>query len=116
MISLMISRMISRMAWGPADHYDASAPHIIPTGQHLQPAYATFLMGVLQSNTVLTELVLSSNELRDEGAIALAKQLGPGKRIVTILCDTGFRYLSTIYNPAWMRSKNLPIMPWQQDS
>ncbi|MCX7268303.1 MAG: cysteine synthase A, partial [Sphingomonadales bacterium] len=50
------------------------------------------------------------------GAIALCKQLGLGKRIVTILCDTGFRYLSTIYNPAWMRSKNLPVMPCQMDS
>ena len=32
------------------------------------------------------------------GAVALARQLGPGKTIVTILCDTGFRYLSTLYN------------------
>jgi putative ABC transport system permease protein len=37
-------------------------------------------------------------------------------RIATILCDTGFRYLSTIYNPEWMRSKNLDPMPWQMDS
>ena len=57
-----------------------------------------------------------SSGINVAGAIALGKQLGPGKRIVTILCDTGFRYLSTIYNPAWMRSKNLPIMPWQMDS
>ena len=83
----MISRMISRMAWGPADHYDASAPHIIPTGQHLQPAYATFLMGVLQSNTVLTELVLSSNELRDEGAIALAKGLRRNRTLELLACN-----------------------------
>jgi cysteine synthase A len=55
-----------------------------------------------------------SSGINVAGAIALAKHLGPGKRIVTILCDTGFRYLSTIYNPAWMRSKNLPVMPWQQ--
>ena len=47
------------------------------------------------------------------GAVALGKQLGPGKRIATILCDTGFRYLSTLYNPDWMRVKNLPPMPWQ---
>ena len=57
-----------------------------------------------------------SSGINVAGAIALGKQLGPGKRIVTILCDTGFRYLSTIYNPAWMRSKNLPVMPWQTDS
>ncbi len=57
-----------------------------------------------------------SSGINVAGAVALAKQLGPGKRIVTILCDTGFRYLSTLYNPAWMRSKNLPAMPWQRES
>ncbi len=41
------------------------------------------------------------------GAVALARQLGPGKRIVTILCDTGFRYLSTLYNPEWLAAKGL---------
>jgi cysteine synthase len=50
------------------------------------------------------------------GAIALAKQLGRGKRIATILCDTGFRYLSTLYNPEWMVAKGLPPMPWQLDN
>lgn len=46
------------------------------------------------------------------GAIALAKQMGPGHTIVTILCDSGFRYLSTLYNADWLRSKNLPVFPW----
>lgn len=41
------------------------------------------------------------------GAVRLARHLGPGKRIVTILCDTGFRYLSSLYNPAWRESKGL---------
>ena len=41
------------------------------------------------------------------GAVALARQLGPGKRIATILCDTGFRYLSTLYNPEWRAAKGL---------
>jgi cysteine synthase len=57
-----------------------------------------------------------SSGINVAGAIALAKQLGPGKRIATILCDTGFRYLSTLYNPHWMASKGLPPMPWQLDS
>jgi cysteine synthase len=56
-----------------------------------------------------------SSGINVAGAVALAKQLGPGKRIATILCDTGFRYLSTIYNPEWMASKGLPAMPWQLD-
>ena len=41
------------------------------------------------------------------GAMALARKLGPGKRIATILCDSGFRYLSTLYNPEWLASKGL---------
>jgi cysteine synthase len=49
-----------------------------------------------------------SSGINVAGAVALGRQLGPGKRIVTILCDTGFRYLSTLYNPEWMKSKNLP--------
>jgi cysteine synthase len=57
-----------------------------------------------------------SSGINVAGAVALAKQLGPGKRVATILCDTGFRYLSTLFNPAWMESKGLPPMPWQLDS
>ncbi len=53
-----------------------------------------------------------SSGINVAGAVALAKQLGPGKRIATILCDTGFRYLSTLYSADWLRSKKLPVPPW----
>jgi cysteine synthase A len=46
------------------------------------------------------------------GAIRLAKQLGPGKTNVTILADSGNRYQSKLFNPAFMRSKNLPVPTW----
>ena len=46
------------------------------------------------------------------GAIRLAKQLGPGHTVVTILCDSGNRYQSKLFNPAFMRSKNLPVPEW----
>ena len=46
------------------------------------------------------------------GAIRLAKQLGPGHVIVTILCDYGTRYQSKLFNPTFLRSKNLPVPPW----
>ncbi len=46
------------------------------------------------------------------GAIKLAKQLGPGHNIVTILCDPGKRYASKIYNKEFLESKNLPIPSW----
>jgi cysteine synthase A len=48
-----------------------------------------------------------SSGINVAGAVRLAKALGPGKRIATILCDTGFRYLSTLYNPGWRESKGL---------
>ena len=46
------------------------------------------------------------------GAVALARQLGRGSRVATILCDTGFRYLSSLYNAQWLISKGLPVFPW----
>ncbi|MBS0532183.1 MAG: cysteine synthase A [Proteobacteria bacterium] len=46
------------------------------------------------------------------GAIRLAKDLGPGHTIVTILCDSGGRYQSKLFNPEFMRSKNLPVPTW----
>ncbi|MCM5556062.1 cysteine synthase A [Pleomorphomonas sp. JP5] len=46
------------------------------------------------------------------GAIALARELGPGHIIVTMLCDGGARYASKLYNPAFLRSKQLPVPKW----
>ena len=46
------------------------------------------------------------------GAIRLARQLGPGHTIVTILCDYGTRYQSKLFNPAFLRSKGLPVPGW----
>jgi cysteine synthase len=53
-----------------------------------------------------------SSGINVAGAIRLARDLGPGSTIVTILCDTGFRYLSTLYNPDWLRAKGLPVFAW----
>jgi cysteine synthase A len=46
------------------------------------------------------------------GAIRLARELGPGHTIVTILCDFGTRYQSKLYNPAFLRERNLPVPTW----
>ncbi len=46
------------------------------------------------------------------GAIRLAKELGPGHTIVTILADYGTRYQSKLFNPAFLRSKGLPVPDW----
>ena len=50
------------------------------------------------------------------GAVELGRELvaeGRSKpQVVTILCDTGFRYLSTLYNPEWLAAKGLPVFDW----
>jgi cysteine synthase A len=42
----------------------------------------------------------------------MAKQMGPGHTIVTILCDGGQRYASKLFNPEFLRSKNIPVPGW----
>jgi len=53
-----------------------------------------------------------SSGINVAGAIRLAKELGPGKTIVTVLCDYGTRYQSKLFDPAFLRSKNLPVPAW----
>jgi cysteine synthase A len=53
-----------------------------------------------------------STAINMAGAVRLAKEIGPGKTIVTILCDYGNRYQSKLFNPDFMRSKNLPVPAW----
>jgi cysteine synthase A len=46
------------------------------------------------------------------GAIRLGRELGPGHTVVTILCDSGSRYASKLFNPEFLRGKGLPVPPW----
>jgi cysteine synthase A len=57
-----------------------------------------------------------SSAINVAGAERLARDLGPGHTVVTILCDNGSRYLSTLWNPAWLKAKGLPLPPWYGDS
>jgi cysteine synthase A len=57
-------------------------------------------------------LLGGSSGINVAGAIRLAKELGPGKTIVTVLCDSGSRYQSKLYNPEFLRAKGLPTPPW----
>ena len=50
------------------------------------------------------------------GAIRLAKEMGPGHTIVTVLCDLGNRYQSKMFNPEFLRSKELPVPEWMEKS
>jgi cysteine synthase A len=58
-----------------------------------------------------------SSAVNVAGAIRLARKLGPGHTIVTVLCDSGNRYASRLFNPTFLRSKGLPVPPWlERDS
>ncbi len=50
-----------------------------------------------------------SSGINVAGAVRLARQMGPGHMIVTILCDSGLRYMSTLYNPEWLARKGLTV-------
>lgn len=53
-----------------------------------------------------------SSGINIAGAVRLARELGPGKTIVTILCDYGNRYQSKLFNPEFLRTKGLPVPEW----
>ena len=61
-------------------------------------------------------LLGGSSAINVAGAIRLARDLGPGKTIVTILCDSGQRYQSKIWNPAFLKEKGLPVPSWLEVS
>jgi cysteine synthase A len=78
-----------------------------------------FLIPDEEAVTVIYELLEheglclgGSTGINVAGAIRLARQMGPGHTIVTILCDSGNRYQSKLFNPDFMRSKNLPVPAW----
>ncbi len=54
----------------------------------------------------------ASSGINVAGAIRLAKEMGPGHTIVTVLCDSGTRYQSRLFNPQFLREKSLPVPDW----
>ena len=73
------------------------------------------------------EMLLAIFDLMDEGlvmggstginvaaAIRMAQDLGPGHTVVTVLCDHGQRYQSKIFNPAFLRERDLPVPAWME--
>ena len=60
-------------------------------------------------------LLGGSSGINVAGAIEMARQMGPGHTIVTILCDSGARYASKLYNPLFLQGKGLPVPPWMQN-
>ena len=60
-------------------------------------------------------LVGGSTGINVAGAIRLARDMGPGHTIVTMLCDSGARYQSKMFNPEFLREKGLPVPDWLHD-
>jgi cysteine synthase A len=58
----------------------------------------------------------SSSGINVAGAVRLARELGPGHVIVTALCDSGSRYASRLFNPEFLRSKQLPVPEWLESA
>lgn len=54
----------------------------------------------------------ASSAVNIAGAVEMAKEMGPGHKIVTILCDNGTRYQSKVYNPAFLKARGLPSPDW----
>lgn len=75
------------------------------------PAIKHFL-----SNTNAGLALGTSAGINIAGAIAVANKVGPGKNVVTVLCDLGQRYAGKLYNPKFLRSKGLPVAEWLEPS
>jgi cysteine synthase A len=81
-------------------------PYMIPDDEALRILFAL----VVEEGLALG----GSSGINIAGAIRLARDLGPGKTVVTVLCDYGNRYQSKLYDPNFLRSKGLPLPPWTQ--
>ncbi|WP_395446980.1 cysteine synthase A [Aminobacter sp. UC22_36] len=69
------------------------------------------VFGLIQEEGIC---VGGSTGINIAGAIRLARQLGPGHTIVTVLADFGTRYQSKLFNPDFLRSKSLPVPAWME--
>ena len=92
-------RVTANLEGVPIDH-----AYQIPDGEALEIIYDLVLHEGLCMG--------GSTGVNIAGAIRLARDLGPGKTIVTLLCDHGARYQSKIFNPAFLRERNLPTPSW----
>jgi len=58
----------------------------------------------------------SSSGINVAGAVRMAKEMGPGHTVVTVLCDSGARYASRLFNPEFLRAKDLPVPRWLESA
>ncbi len=93
------SRVPANLEGAPID--DAER---IPDGEALEHIYEVLIHEGLSVGT--------SSGINIAAAVRVAKQLGPGHTVVTVLADGGSRYQSKLFNPDFLRSKNLPVPRW----
>jgi cysteine synthase len=76
----------------------------IPDGEALEQIFEVLIHEGLSVGT--------SSGINIAAAIRVAKAMGPGHTVVTVLCDGGSRYQSKLFNPTFLREKGLPVPPW----
>jgi cysteine synthase A len=93
------SRVTENLSGAPID--DAEQ---IPDAEALEQIFELLIHEGLSVGT--------SSGINIAAAIRVAKEMGPGHTVVTILCDGGSRYQSKLFNPTFLREKGLPVPPW----
>jgi cysteine synthase A len=73
------------------------------------PEALPVIFGLLQHEGLC---VGGSTGINVAGAVRMARRLGPGHVVVTVLCDNGERYRSKLFNPEFLRAKGLPVPGW----
>ncbi len=86
------------------ENVEVNLPYQIPDAEAL-----TIVFSLLKNEGLCMG---SSSGINLAGAIRMARDLGPGHTIVTVLCDYGTRYQSKLFNPDFLRSKHLPVPDW----
>jgi len=86
---------------------DVDLPYQIPDSEALP-----YIFDLLQHEGLCLG---GSSAINIAGAVRMARDLGPGHTIVTVLCDYGNRYASKLFNPAFLEARNLPVPPWLAD-
>jgi len=120
----MGSSLYSHIKYGKLENKGSSITEGIGTGRITKNFEKALVDEAFQTNdsdalNIVFKLIEEQNiilggssGINIAGAIKLAKLLGPGHNIVTILCDSGLRYASKIFNKDFLKSKDLPIPKW----
>src|SRR5664280_2694709 len=119
-VSSYLREMKKQIVIGIADPRGAAMYNLFAHGEAKASEGGSIAEGIgLGRVPLIFDLVLheglclgGSSGINVAGAIRLAKYLGPGHTIVTVLADSGSRYQSKLFNPAFLRSKNLPVPDW----